>query len=520
MTYGGDGAHRRAITRTKALRNLGVGGAAFLTAGCNGVMGGDGGDTSAPEESTPEFLDESIARTYNSLEENIGQQYAEDFDQAIKGEDGYVPNASTLSDYLSEIDEAEYLDVQHRDGVAASIGREGTLNEEGLSTVHRWLDSPTELQKEVFSHGLTPHQNGYQIESETEGFALNDTDDYGVRNSLETFLGIDSKIKEGIGETQQPGVKELIQDLTHEEEGYTREDLTYLEKAVEYAENHDLPWSKWNQAADYELLHQTAGQVQHIDSDILEQIETPARSELINAKHQELGTAGAEKFYSNAEDDIPDHFKYLINEFIEDGPLEDVKLDYQNPNVMIEVGTSSGIPQLTDKEEELLVDLGKNDPPGDQEVNFHFIRTVEQGPEYDQFWNLRAEADEVRETAGLGTHYIYLDHPPIRRNGNIVGGGVARTGIAYASGAKETTGEVRASTVGHELGHTMGLDAGDSGGVDRERPPEEYPSMMNYSIPAGFIDFSDGDWEHLLDDKFMNSFVDQSRLDDIWNNGF
>ena len=520
MTYGGDGAHRRAITRRKALRNLGVGGAAFLTAGCNGVMGGDGGDTSAPEESTPEFLDESIARTYNSLEENIGQQYAEDFDQAIKGEDGYVPNASTLSDYLSEIDEAEYLDVQHRDGVAASIGREGTLNEEDLSTVHRWLDSPTELQKEVFSHGLTPHQNGYQMESGTEGFALNDTDDYGVRDSLEAFLGIDSKVKEGIEETQQPGVKELIQDLTHEEEGYTQEDLTYLEKAVKYAENQDLPWSKWNQATDHELLHQTSDQVQHIDSDILEQIETPAGSELINAKHQELGTAGAEKFYSKAKDEISDHFKYLINEFIEDGPLGDVTLDYQNPNVMIEVGTSSGIPQLTEEEEELLVDLGKNDPPGDQEVNFHFIRTVEQGPEYDKFSNLKAEADEVREAAGLGTHYIYLDHPPIRLGNGRNAGSAATTGKAFVSGVEKIIGEQRASVLGHELGHSMGLKPGDSGGVDRERPIEEYPSMMNYGSPYGYINYSDNDWEHLLDDKFKNSLLDQSRLDDVWNNGF
>ena len=520
MTYDGDGDHGQPVTRRQMLKGLGASGAAVATTGCNGVIGGEDDETSAPEESTPEFLDESIARTYNSLEENIGQQYAEDFNQAIKGEDGYVPDASILSDYLSEIDEAEYLGVQHRDGVAASVGQEGALNEEDLSTVQRWLDSPTELQKEVFSHGLTPHQNGYQTESETEGFALNDTDDYGIRDSLETFLGIDDEIKKGIEQTQQPGVKELIQDLTHKKEGYTQEDLTYLEKAVKYAENHDLPWSKWNQATDHELLHQTSDQVQHIDSDILEQIETPARSELINAKHQELGTAGAEKFYSKAEDDIPDHFKYLINEFVEDGPLEDVKLDYQNPNVMIEVGTSSGIPQLTEEEEELLVNLGKNDPPGDQEVNFHFIRTVEQGPEYDQFSNLRAEADEVRETAGLGTHYIYLDHPPIRSGGKLLPTGVAKTGIAYASGAKEIIGKVRASILGHELGHTMGLEEGDSGGVDRERPPEEYPSMMNYELVTEAVDFSDEDWEHLLDDKFMNSFLDQSRLDDIWNNGF
>ena len=503
------------------LKGLGASGAAVATTGCNGVIGGEDDETSAPEESTPEFLDESIARTYNSLEENIGQQYAEDFNQAIKGENGYVPNASTLSDYLSEIDEAEYLDVQHRDGVAASVGQEGALNEEDLSTIQRWLDSPTELQKEVFSHGLTPHQNGYQLESETEGFALNDTDDYSIRDSLETFLDIDDEIKKGIAEAEEPGIEELIDDLTHEAEGYTQEDLTYLNNAVEYAENYELPWSRWNQATDHGLLHETTGQTQHIDSDLIQQVKSPRGSELIKAKQQELGTTGGKEYYSKAEDGIPDHFKYLINQFVKEGPLKDVTLDFQNPNVMIEVGTSSGIPQLTDKEEKLLIDLGKNDPPGDQEVNFHFIRTVEQGPEYDKFSNLIAESDEVRETAGLGTHYIYLDHPPIRKtSGEIVGTGLAMTGKAYVSGAEETTGEVRASNIGHELGHTMGLDAGDSGGVDRKRPPEEYQSMMNYELLSKVVDFSDGDWYYLLDDKFMNSSLDQSRLDDIWNNGF
>jgi len=254
---------------------------------------------------------------------------------------------------------------------------------------------------------------------------------------------------------------------------------------------------------------------------LIQQIASPQGSELIKAKQQELGTTGGKEYYSKAEDGIPDHFKYLINEFVEDGPLKDVTLDYQNPNVMIEVGTSSGIPQLTDKEEGLLVDLGKNDPPGDQEVNFHFIRTVEQGPEYDKFSNLEAEVNEVREISGLGTHYIYLDHPPIRRgNGEIVGTGLAKTGKAYVSGAEETTGEVRASNIGHELGHTMGLDAGDSGGVDRKKPPEEYQSMMNYELLSKVVDFSDGDWYYLLDDKFENPSMDHSKLKDIWNNGF
>ena len=99
-------------------------------------------------------------------------------------------------------------------------------------------------------------------------------------------------------------------------------------------------------------------------------------------------------------------------------------------------------------------------------------------------------------------------------------GSAATTGKAFVSGVEKIVGEQRASVLGHELGHSMGLKGGDSGGVDRERPIEEYPSMMNYRAPYGYINYSDNDWEHLLDDKFKNSLLDQSRLDDVWNNGF
>jgi hypothetical protein len=97
-------------------------------------------------------------------------------------------------------------------------------------------------------------------------------------------------------------------------------------------------------------------------------------------------------------------------------------------------------------------------------------------------------------------------------------GGFATSDSFYV--ADQSRSEYTTSIVMHELGHVLDIHAP---GVDsREIDHDDYPSVMNYNSPAGFLGYSDGtngeddhdDWTEIGEGLAYQPYTDPYQIRD------
>lgn len=520
----------RRVSRRTLLRGVAATGGAAAS-GCTGILRDvDGtstptdGPTATPTDTPtpPAVPDRILASTARSLAENIDESTADRFRATIVADGEYTPAAERLAGYLDRIDADGDLRLRHRDGVAASVAEIGTLREAELDAVHRWLDSPLDFQREAFAHGLGPSKEGYKVHGLVDGYALTYTD-LGMRGGFEDYLDVSDDLRETLAATDRPGLAALIDAMANGLDGYTRTELDYLGTAREYAPGIDHPWSRWSQAAEYGLLHDTAAD--GVTADEYSAFEDADSDGLIDAKEADLGTDPTERV--TAGDGIADGLKYLVTEFLDEGLYADVALDYREPNVVVEVDSAVGVPTLTDAEIARLKETFLSAPEDVGPIHLHVVRGDDAVPPVDSSMEFEDEIVPRFRTRSACAHYGMLnDGKVLNDDGERMGGVALAFGNRFVmdgtTGSGSPVNRRRVSLFAHELGHSLGLRPWKYEGIDSyDVPFDEYESVMNYDRSRTFIGYNDGepydDWEEIRADDY--SAPDCEALEDTWENG-
>lgn len=195
-------------------------------------------------------------------------------------------------------------------------------------------------------------------------------------------------------------------------------------------------------------------------------------------------------------------------------------------DVYVEIDRMKGVEPLTAQEKQRLVQLFEDAPVEGDGINLHLISDeevpahapLEESGKYSSDWY----RSKFFNHEGEGYHYSLLTISDPSDGGirpGFGGGGNFTVPVMFQNQQGELTSYVSVEPLfAHELGHSVGLPHGAShnageGVKPGDVPFEEYPSLMNYNAPPGFMGFSNGsnspndfnDWRYIENHLFTPS---------------
>jgi hypothetical protein len=356
--------------------------------------------------------------------------------------------------------------------------------------------------------------------------AIQDEDGDGILNGMEEELGLDP-------DSEDPDVAGVVAHLAVG--GYNETEQTYIERIIEFRQYRGHDYEYWAQAEQLGMLDSAIENGTVTDRQLW-MLENNASNRLLNGMEVEFGT-DPEKADTSG-DGYEDHLLW--------GPMQDLGLEVRpaSPNIYVEVDTASGVAPPSEEQITAIQDTFESEPPeeiGPINMQFHVCWT--ETPDiidFDDFVDIDEDSIEntpdpaasQRNITGLGFQYLFLTD-------GLVAGGVAGfapskylmdqaniQSFAVVNGRiwRNRNDIEQAATIAHELGHTMGLGGADYAGIDsRQVPIEEYDSIMNYNHPFDEVSFSTSapfqDYEHIASQNFGSQYQDDSRLDEMWEQG-
>lgn len=389
---------------------------------------------------------------------------------------------------------------EYRESDVAFLERVGTVTESAFQFE----------QARAFSLLTAPVENG--TVSQTDREQLEDTAGDGLLDYVAIELGVDPA-------NDQSTLVEFAEPLA--QDGYTETEFAYLERIDELEQYRGHEYELWAQAEQLGLLYDAVE-----DGEITEQqlweLQNNASNRLLNGMEVEFGTDP--ELDDTSGDGYLDHLAW--------GPLRDLGLAVtpDEPDVYVEVDTVSGQPLPDDEQRETIQSTFESEPSdeiGSINVHFHECRTDRSSvTDVDE---MSERIGDHRTTTGLGFHYLLINDETIEFEGT------EAAGVAFLSTndpswmavdgtiRDRATAEHEASTIAHELGHSLGILDDDFEGVDSsEYSADEYNSVMNYNHWTP-VTFSTGepfdDYERMAAQSFGSFHQDRSALEAMWENG-
>lgn len=394
----------------------------------------------------------------------------------------------------------------------ASVAR--ALGTESFSSVGvRYLERYAELREDQFLFeqaayfGLA-NQSADGTVTLVDLQAIQDDSGDGLLNVMKQELELDQRTD---SETITAFARPLSQG------GYNETEIAYLKRIDDLKTHRGNDYEVWSQAGELGLLDSAVENGTVTERQVWELLNNDT-DRLLNGIEAEFGTDPQKA--DTAGDGYLDHHKW--------GPMRDIGLEVHpgSPDIYVEmdVADTLGVPE---KEIELVESTFEEEPSdsiGSIYVDFHVCDTEQEGiGTADDVQKLLPDA---RAMQGLGFHYMTLADG-LEQDG-IAGLAVnSRNGESYMlvdGSVSRSRGEVYLATViGHELGHSLGLEPGAFTGIDSfALSAEQYPSIMNYNYETQ-VSFSTGDpfndYEHIADEQFGSWHQDNSRLDEMWEQG-
>lgn len=365
-------------------------------------------------------------------------------------------------------------------------------------------------QARAFSLLEAPVENG--TASQTDRERLEDTAGDGLLDHVAIELGVDPA-------NNQSTLVEFGEPLS--QGGYTETEFAYLERIDELEQYHGHEYELWAQAEELGLLYDAVEDGEITDQQLWE-LQNNASNRLLNGMEVEFGTDP--ELDDTSGDGYLDHLAW--------GPLRDLGLAVTpgEPDVYVEVDTVSGQSPPDDEQREMIQSTFESEPSdeiGSINVHFRECRTNRSG--ITDVDGMDERIGDYRTTTGVGFHYLLIN------DGTIEFEGTEAAGVAFLSTSAESwmvvdgtmrdraSTEHEASTIAHELGHSLGILEDDFDGVDsHEYSAEEYNSVMNYNHWTP-VTFSTGepfdDYERMAEQSFGSFHQDRSALEAMWENG-
>ena len=452
MTYDGDGAHGQPVTRRQMLKGLGASGAAVTTAGCN-TSGSEENETPTSSSGVEELLEED--EDLRNIQEDLEDDDFEDFVDHTTNNDGeYTKQGKKTVEYVSDI--RDEVGDEPAQATAESIAEEDNLTGEHNQLIDFWLSTEDDqFRKTVFNQGVSDTNSDGLYDGEAEYFKDKFETDAEEVNSEEV--------------AQDEGFVKLVESLRAisedaDKEGFTLNDLEYLETVVPYFEHKDNPFLEYAQAEALGLLGnavESQGSAPSINDETLYQVQrTPEEdvpvteeSLLIRGIKQKHSAMDPDKMCSG-EDGIKDGYKLYMEDFL------GYPVTLGEPDVLVEWATTENI--NTGLREDTK-DIIKEAHP----ANIHFYELDVSIPGFDETRDgssqMRGKRDDFTERGNKGYRTLFLAGDNISdEDGKDVSGLGSGQVIVCQVLEQEEDGEDRldsgytASIVGHELGHSSG----------------------------------------------------------------
>ena len=453
----------------------------------------DGGDAEADDADaddgdTPSEPDGP--EPYHDAMESLDESAAEEFDAAVRDEDGeFVDEAEELFELLAVAEASDHLTG---DVVTRRVADEGEVRGQTMTELHRTLNSPAELQVAVMETAFRNSNDDALLDGEARLFRVDPN-------------------------AESPEVAAIAAPLA--EDGYDERDLEYMTRVGELSADKDNAYKGWSQAEELGLLHDAVADGE-VDEDTIWELEDDSGNELINGMEEEFGTDPQQ--VDTSGDGFDDNYKW--------GPLRDLGLDV-NPDevdVYIEMDFASGADEPSPRQLDS-IRSAMNTESGDDvpRVNLHFeqcdvnVQPVTNPDDMDETMH------ENHQAHGYGFHYYLMNSADITRDDGVAAG-VQRSrtnGNSWIVANIDSDDPVsfQSMLIAHELGHAFGLFPRDFDGIDSEKySGTEYNSVMNYNLNHE-VTFSTGspfnDYEEMLANDFGQVYQSQDDLETAWENG-